>query len=352
MTIWLIFACMTAAAVAALLIPFLRKLSGPEDSDAEYDRNVYRDQLQELDRDRDRGLIGTAEADAARNEISRRLLQVAKPKLQASGNRISLLVVLLVPLIALPLYAKIGSPTVPDVPLQKRMEGAIANQDFTALVAKVEQHVAQTPDDSAGWKVLAPAYRRENRWIDAADAYANILRLEPATAQTIADYAEMLVYANEGMVTADAQQAFAEALRLDPADARSKYYYDLAVSQEGGAPALTDEQIASGKAMSAGDQSTQEGRAPTLTDEQVASVKAMSAEDQSTMIAGMIDGLEQRLGTDSRDIEGWKRLIRARRVSNDSDKAKKSLALALNIFKDEPVSLEALRGLAKELGIE
>jgi hypothetical protein len=29
------------------------------------------------------------------------------------------------------------------------------------------------------------------------------------------------------------------------------------------------------------------------------------------MIAGMMDGLEQKLGKDSRDLEGWKRLIRA-----------------------------------------
>jgi cytochrome c-type biogenesis protein CcmH/NrfG len=32
----------------------------------------------------------------------------------------------------------------------------------------------------AGWKVLAPAYKREQRWGDAADAYANILQLGPA----------------------------------------------------------------------------------------------------------------------------------------------------------------------------
>ena len=69
------------------------------------------------------------------------------------------------------------------------------------------------------------------------------------------------------------------------------------------------------------------------------------------MIAGMMDGLEQKLGTNSRDLEGWKRLIRARRISNEIDKAKVSLSLAMNIFKDEPASLDALRSLAKELGI-
>jgi cytochrome c-type biogenesis protein CcmH len=65
----------------------------------------------------------------------------------------------------------------------------------------------------------------------------------------------------------------------------------------------------------------------------------------------MMDGLEQRLGKDSRDLEGWKRLIRARSVSNETGKAKISLDLAMNIFQDDPASLEALRELAKELEI-
>jgi len=233
MMIWLIFAGMTAAVVAVLLVPFTRKLSGSLNSDAEFDRAVYRDQLQELERDQGRGLIGAAEADAARNEISRRLLQVAKPKAVVLGSKYSLLAVLLVPLIALPIYAKYGSPRFPDVPLQERLKGAIANQDFEALVATVEAHLAQAPNDIEGWKVLAPAYKREQRWGDAADAYANILQLAPPTSETIADYGEMLVFANEGMVTNDAEQAFAEALKLDAKNPRAKFYYGPEAGRQG-----------------------------------------------------------------------------------------------------------------------
>jgi len=325
MMIWLIFAGMTAVVVAALIVPFMHKSADAESPDSDFDRAIYRDQLQELDRDKARGLIGETEAQAARNEISRRLLQVAKPETPSAGNRYALLAVLLVPLIALPVYAKYGNPRMPDVPLQERMKGAIANQDFEALVATVEAHLATAPNDVEGWKVLAPAYKRERRWSDAADAYANVLRLAPPTADAIADYGEMLVFANEGMVTDEAEGAFVEALKLEATNERAKYYYDMALKQEGKAPALTDEQIAA--------------------------VQAMPAQDQTAMIAGMMDGLEQKLGKDSRDLEGWKRLIRARRISNEIDKAKVSLDLAMNIFKDEPATLDTLRDLAKELGI-
>lgn len=326
MMIWLVIAVMTAAVVAVLLVPFLRESKAMPSSDADFDSAVYRDQLQELDRDAARGIIGEAEAQAARNEISRRLLQVATPAAPGSGHRYALLAVLLVPLIALPLYAKYGSPRVPDVPLQERLNGAIANKDFAALVATVEAHLAKSPDDAGGWRVVAPAYRNEQRWDDAAAAYANILRLAPPTAEALADYAEMLVYANEGMVTDEAQRAFDEALKLDPGDARARFYRDLAVKQGGTGPALTDEQIAMGQSM--------------------------SKQDQAAMIAGMVDGLEQRLGSDAHDLEGWKRLIRARSVRNEIDKAKASFAIAVDIFKDEPASLDALHVLAKELGME
>lgn len=325
MMIWLIFAGMTAAVVAALLVPFMRKPSGAQSPDSDFDRAIYRDQLQELDRDAARGLIGETEAQAARNEISRRLLQVVTPAAPAAGNRYALLAVLLVPLIALPVYAKYGNPLTPDVPLQERLKGAIANQDFEALVATVEAHLAGAPNDVEGWKVLAPAYKREKRWNDAAEAYANVLRLAPPTSETITDYGEMLVFANEGMVTDEAQRAFTEALKLEAGNQRAKFYYDMALKQEGKAPALSDEQIAA--------------------------VQAMPTQDQTAMITGMMDGLEQKLGHDSRDLEGWKRLIRARRMSNEIDKAKISLDLAMNVFKNEPATLEALRALAKELGI-
>ena len=243
MMIWLIFAGMTAAVVAALLVPFMRKSANAQSPDfgirpGDIPRPVAGAGPRQGPRPdrRDRG-------PAARNEISRRLLQVANPQAPAAGKSYALLAVLLVPLIALPIYVKYGSPRMLDVPLQERLKGAIANQDFEALVATVEAHLAKSPNDAEGWKVLAPAYKRERRWSDAADAYGNILRLAPPTADAIADYGEMLVFANEGMVTDEAERAFVEALKLEATNERAKYYYDMALKQEGKAPALSDQRV-------------------------------------------------------------------------------------------------------------
>ena len=86
--IWIVFAAMTAAVIGALLWPVVK--SKPAESVAErnaYDRAVFRDQLAELDRDVERGTIGQAEADAARNEISRRLIAAAAGAGAEAGRR-------------------------------------------------------------------------------------------------------------------------------------------------------------------------------------------------------------------------------------------------------------------------
>ena len=72
MTLWLILTLMTAAALAAIAWPFA--FAGGLASSGS-DVAVYKDQLAEIDRDREAGLIGVADAEAARIEVSRRLLQ-------------------------------------------------------------------------------------------------------------------------------------------------------------------------------------------------------------------------------------------------------------------------------------
>src|SRR5947199_7985067 len=75
MTLWFVFALMTAAAIFAVLWPLGRGTRGQQRTGS--DLAVYRDQLDEIARDRAAGLIGEAEAEAARVEVSRRLIAAA-----------------------------------------------------------------------------------------------------------------------------------------------------------------------------------------------------------------------------------------------------------------------------------
>jgi cytochrome c-type biogenesis protein CcmH len=74
MALWFALSLMTIGAVFAVLWPLARK---PERVEAANDLAVYRDQLEEVRRDRAAQSIGEKEAAAAEVEISRRLIATA-----------------------------------------------------------------------------------------------------------------------------------------------------------------------------------------------------------------------------------------------------------------------------------
>ncbi|QIG49654.1 c-type cytochrome biogenesis protein CcmI [Nordella sp. HKS 07] len=361
---FLVFAVLAAAVVIALCWPVLKgRVAGP--ARADYDEAVFRDQLAELERDKARGLIGTAEAGAARNEIARRLIAAGRQAPQASPQGVGrwpvLAVAVTVPVAALGLYMALGAPGRPDLPLKQRLDNAIANNDVRALMAKAEAHLAEQPDDLRGWEVLAPLYRGTERYEDAAKAFGNILRLKGANAETYADYGEMLVFANAGLVPKEAAAAFAEALKLDVKLPKARFYAGLALKQDGKAGealAVWQGLLADTKptdswknALEAQIASLSPG-APQLSDEQVAATENMSPEDREKMIRGMVDGLEERLKSAPADLDGWQRLIRARAVLGEMDKARAAYTSAQAQFKDDSQAMSALAQSAKQLGIE
>ena len=124
MTLWLVFALMTAAAIFAVLWPLGRRGRPQNDGSEE---TVYKDQLAEVDRDLAAGLIGSPEAEAARVEISRRLLAAADnqrdpPAVSNLSLRRSAAILALVglPIISLAVYLPLGSPRLRDFPLAQR----------------------------------------------------------------------------------------------------------------------------------------------------------------------------------------------------------------------------------------
>ena len=362
--IWIVFAFMTAAVIAVLILPVVRGKPQANDLDRNaFDRAVFRDQLAELDRDVERGTIGAAEADAARNEISRRLIAASAAPIKARPLRtpfLALLAALIIPAVALPLYLRAGSPMLPDVPLAARMEKAEESGDYEALIVKVEQHLALNPDDVEGWKVLAPAYRCGMRWPAAADAMRNIVRLSEPSAELMADYGEALVMANQGLVSAEAHDIFAKALAIDAKLPKARFFDALALKQEGKAveaKAAFDTFLAETPAdapwrsMLLAEMQDMSSRPPALDHQTMKDAASMSTDDRQAMIRSMVDGLEEKLKVDSGDLEGWLRLIRARGVLGEAAKAKLAYDTAKAQFKDNTKAIAALDGIAKEMNI-
>jgi cytochrome c-type biogenesis protein CcmH len=334
-------------------------------------RAVYRDQLGEIDRDLDRGLIGAVEAEAARNEISRRLLSTDREKSGAAppaaplvGGAAKIFIIVGIPLFALSIYLLQGRPDLPAVPHAERMAKAIENADLPALVARVEEHLATKPDDVEGWMVVAPAYSRLERYDDAAGAYAQIIRIKGASPALLVDYGEALVLANQGLVTAEARKQFDQALKGDALNSKARFYSALAMRQEG----KLDDAVATWRDMLAKAPANAPWRtiverqiaavesdraaAPVLDDNAIAGAKDMPAGDQQAMIRSMVDRLDARLAADGDDLDGWLRLARARTVLGEKDAAKAALGKAETRFHGNPEALERIASLRKALQLD
>src|SRR5437868_6653644 len=302
MTLWVVFALMTAAAVFAVLWPLGRSKPVQREGTGS---TVYKDQLAEIERDVAAGLIGTSEAEAARVEIGRRLLAAddAERTPPAASNvrlRRAVAVVALagLPLIAVAVYLPLGSPYLPDFPHAQRAQAPAASQPLDNLVAQVEAHLEKNPADGRGWSVLAPVLAKLGRFDDAIKAYRNAITYAGDSGSRRADLGEAIAMGAGGVVTAEAKVEFERAVALDANEAKASYYLGVAAEQDGRATeAASIWRAMLAKApqdapwrpivLAALARVTGGPTAPVLSDDSIAAAKDMTETDRGAMIRGM-----------------------------------------------------------------
>ena len=368
--IWLVLALMTAAALFAVLWPLSRR---PVAASAAPDVAIYRDQLAEIERDRAAGALGAAEAQAARIEVSRRLLAAAaaSPPRQGDAARqswhrrmVAAAALALVPLAAGSIYLALGSPGLPGQPLAERMQTASEAQSIAALIARVEAHLERTPEDGRGWEVIAPVYLRLGRYNDAVRAYRNALRLLGETVQRQADLGEALAAAANGVVTADAKAAFERAAALDGEEIRAQFYLGLAAEQDGrrtDAARLWRKLLSRGppgaawivhvrEALARIEDPKSKSGGPSADD--MAAAADMAPAERERAVRGMVERLAARLNEDGTDVDGWLRLMRAYMVLGERGKAQAAAAAARRALSNEPDKLRRIEDGAKNFGLD
>jgi cytochrome c-type biogenesis protein CcmH len=107
------------------------------------------------------------------------------------------------------------------------------NPEIDQALAQIEAHLAKNPNDGRGFEVVAPVYLQLGRGQDAATAYRNAMRILGETPQRLADYAEALIVAGEGIVSAEARAALDKALAGDKTIAKARFYRAQSYDQDG-----------------------------------------------------------------------------------------------------------------------
>ncbi|MGH7073183.1 MAG: c-type cytochrome biogenesis protein CcmI [Stellaceae bacterium] len=232
---------MTLVVLIFVFVPLARGQAGRGAPRESFARAVYRDQLTELERDRDRGVIDESQIGAARHEIERRLLAADIPA-PASGARPRpvLAAALAVAVIAVTggLYLWKGRPGVPDLPyatrpLERTMAAAPAMpESLKAAVANLEAKLKANPKDVKGWILLGRTEAVQRHWLKSAAALHHAWLLTKSRPDIAVAYGEVQVMADGGFVLTAAQQAFAAALTLDPKNQYALWYLGLGAVQQ------------------------------------------------------------------------------------------------------------------------
>ncbi len=357
--IWFVFALLTGAAVAVLLWP----LTGPPRDTKEDPADVafYRDQIAEIDAELSRGGAASDEAEAAKLLAGRRLLAAAGQE-TASGDAprarkfAILLIALGAPLIALGLYAKVGRPNLPDMPLVSRPAPQTAPENRRSL-ADLEAYLAAHPKDGKALERITPLYLAAGRYNDAVRTSKAALDVLGESPERLVKYAEALSYANDGEFAPEAVSQLERAEKLAPKYLLARYYLGLAAAQRGEVDKAKEIWTAMLPELSEGSQAKKdvleklalldapvEGAAPGPQP------NATSA-DQQKSIQAMVDAAAQRLAAKGGSVEEWTRLIRSYKVLNQPDKARDALARARKALAGDAGAQGDLDALARELGL-
>ena len=376
MIFWVLAAGFAALAVALLLSPLLRRQEAIAPR-ADYDLTVYRDQLSEIDRDLERGVLNAEQAATVRAEIERRLLAAGPtgcdtpdPGQPRRPSRALLAALVIgVPATAFALYAVLGDPGVPSVPFTQRqvqepLTADAEDEEVNRLAAQLAARMAENPEDPRGWLLLARTYRTIERYGEAAEAFGQAIERGLDEPEVHAAQGEMLIAVADGVIGPEARRAFAAALEKDPANIRARYYRGLAMVQDDRlqdaldiwlpllreAPAETpwrpvvERQVReaslrlgldSAKLLEGASAPGVAG-APGTSAADIEAVSRMSAEDRAAFIRSMVERLAARLEDEPGDFEGWLRLARAYQVLGEAEQVEQTLAKAAELVRDLP----------------
>lgn len=407
MTFFWITTGVLALAMAALLVMALlrgQRNTGPAEA---FDVQIYRDQLGEVDRDLQRGVISDEDAERLRTEISRRIL-AADAKVQSTGVAgqqpralgLTLAALIGVGVIggAFGLYMQLGAPGYGDLGLASRMEmaenarenrpsqqdaegqmptGANPNvqPEYTELVQRLRGAVSERPNDIQGHVLLARSEAALGNYVAAYQAQERVVAIkgDAASGSDYADLADMMVLAAGGYVSPEAERVLETALTRDPENGVAQYYMGLMMAQTGRPdiafrlwdrlirvspadavwmpPILAQMEEMAFRAGVPDYQLPRIASLPGPTAEDMEAAGEMSEEERQEMIRGMVANLSDRLATEGGPPEDWARLITSLAVLGDQAQAIAIWNNAQEVFAENPDALEIVRDGARAAGL-
>lgn len=231
---WVAAAVCVILALAFVLPPLLRK-NAVVGKAARRDINiaVYRDQLKEMESDRDNGLLSEEQFQTGKIELEARLAEDALTKADAAltpvaSRRLGFTLAAVLPAAAFGLYFWLGNPMSlisiaeaqanPQAASTADSQGVPGEHDIMKMIQQVEEKTRTDPNDVAAWTMLAKTYAAVGHWPEALHAYDKAIKLKPDVPAIMTGYAEALAISQNRVLAGEPIKLVLQALEKDPND--------------------------------------------------------------------------------------------------------------------------------------
>lgn len=255
---WIISAILILIAMAFLLPPMLRKQRADDAIRRQQNILIANEQLAELEKRFEQGEITQDDYQNSRDELELTLFSNMNDddtanegkgsQIKGSQSKAPLIsivaIVLLVPLLSILLYMKLGNPAFTisldskkaAAELTKRPEvprKADGTPDIDTMVASLQKKMEQNPDNVKGWFMLGRSYMVLKRYSDAAKSYERALKLKPDSADIMLSLADSLAMTQQGSISGRPAELINKALQIEPNNVTALWLGGMAARQSG-----------------------------------------------------------------------------------------------------------------------
>lgn len=229
MLLWVSVAVATLVVTAIIVWPLL-STRDPAQADAREDERlrlaVFRDRKAEIEREREAGRLSDADAAQAQADLLRQVAEdlpdartadgsAAVPAPRFAPRLVALLLAVLLPLVAIGVYQRVGAPQLVGVDLSAS-DRPVDPASLEQMIATIEQRTREQPGDGEAWAMLAEARKMQGRHAEAASAFEQATRLLGPDARLLADHAESLALLAGGDFSGRPLELLEQALAADP----------------------------------------------------------------------------------------------------------------------------------------
>jgi len=235
----------------AFILPALLKRGEVLDATREQNISIAKEQLVDLELRFEQGGIDQENYQSTREEIELSLfndLQDSDEKSKSTNFNTSKFIdiwpiLLLIPLIAIPVYLKLGNLDFtkhfdPKIVASKAAKASMPlKADGTPDVEKITENLRlemeSNPTDPKGWYMLGRSYMLLQKFPEAAESFEKSLNIRPDLAETMLSLADALSMDNKGQLEGRPRALVKKALTIEPQNITALWLSGMAASQAG-----------------------------------------------------------------------------------------------------------------------